>query len=101
MRVDGETGNETVRRFGRSALVLALVAMLALLVGGCCLDDGSGCDSDGECCSDYCDPDYLECVSLEARAAAATRKASRTVAQRTQPKKVQLGFECLKRKIAR
>ena len=93
-------GGEKVRRFGRSALAVALVAMLALLVGGCCLDDDSDCDSDADCCSDYCDPDYYVCVSVEAQAAAKARKASKTVAQKSQPKQAKFSLQCLKKRLA-
>jgi hypothetical protein len=82
--------------------MLALAAGLALAVGGCCLDDGSDCDGDGDCCSDYCDPDYGQCVSAESAALKrATRDPSRVLAQRTQPRQAKLSLECLKKKLAR
>jgi hypothetical protein len=86
-------------RLGRSALVLALVAALALIVGGCCADDGSDCDSNSDCCSDYCDG---VCVDAEtARLKRATRDPSRVVAQQTQRPQAKFGLQCLKKKLAR
>ncbi len=82
-------------------LVLALAGGLALGVGGCCLDDDSDCDSDGDCCSDYCDPDSGVCVAAApARMRRATRDQSRALAQRTERPQARLSLQCLKKRLA-
>jgi len=88
-------------RRGARALLLAGAASLALGLGGCCLDDGSGCDADDDCCSNYCDPDYGDCVSAATRMSRATQSADRTLAQRSAPREPKLRRSCLRGALAR